>query len=88
MPVAEITRSETSERARLLYIHSYPVTLDLTRGEEFFGTQSVISFTCAEPGAASYLDLVAESVQEITLNGTAVDPAVAYADDRIALADL
>jgi len=88
MPVAEITRSETSERARLLYIDSYSVTLDLTRGEEFFGTQSVISFSCAEPGAASYLDLVAESVQEISLNGTPVDPAVAYADGRIALADL
>ena len=85
---AEITRAETSERARLLRVGSYEVELDLTRGGEVFGSTSLITFECTEPGAASYADLIAQSVHEITLNGTPVDPATAYADGRIALTGL
>jgi aminopeptidase N len=88
MQIAEITRAETSERARLLTVDSYAVTLDLTRGSDVFGSTSVIRFGCAEPGAASYVDLVAESVREIRLNGTPIDPAAAWADGRIALPGL
>ncbi|HEY2074815.1 MAG TPA: aminopeptidase N [Streptosporangiaceae bacterium] len=88
MPLAEITRAETAERARLLDVRSYVVELDLTRGPEVFGSTSLISFDCAEPGAATYVDLVAETVHEITLNGTAIDPATAFADGRIAVAGL
>jgi aminopeptidase N len=88
MQIAEITRAETSERARLLTVDSYAVTLDLTRGSDVFGSTSVIRFGCAEPGAASYVDLVAESVREIRLNGTPFDPAAAWADGRIALPGL
>jgi len=32
MPVAEITASQTRERARLLHVDDYDITLDLTRG--------------------------------------------------------
>ena len=85
MHAADITRAETAERARLLDVESYDIDLDLTRGGESFGSTSVVVFACAEPGAASYADLVAETVHEITLNGTPIDPAVAYADSRIAL---
>ncbi|HTA10651.1 MAG TPA: aminopeptidase N [Streptosporangiaceae bacterium] len=85
---AEITRAETSERARLLRIGSYEVELDLTRGGEVFGSTCRITFECTEPGAASYADLIAQTVHEITLNGTPVDPATAYADGRIALTGL
>ncbi len=85
MPVAEITRAETRARARLLRVRSYLVALDLTRGDKVFGSESVIRFDCAEPGVASYADLVAEAVHEITLNGQPLDPATAWADGRIAL---
>jgi aminopeptidase N len=85
MPIAEITRDETSERAGLLRVDSYHVELDLTGGPEAFRSASVIRFGCARPGAATYADLIAETVHEITLNGTAIDPATAYADGRIAL---
>jgi len=88
MPSAEITRTETSERARLLSVRSYAVTLDLTRGNEVFGSTAVIQFGCAEPGAASYADLVAERVHAITLNGVPVDPATAWAEGRIELTGL
>ena len=88
MPIAEITRDETSERARLLRVDSYRVELDLTGGPGTFRSASVIRFDCVRPGADSYVDLIAETVHEITLNGTAVDPATAYADGRIALSGL
>jgi aminopeptidase N len=88
MPVAEITRHESAERARLLRVHEYDVRLDLTRGEKLFRSTSVVTFDCAEPGAASYVDLIAAEVVEISLNGGAIDPAQAYADGRIALAGL
>jgi aminopeptidase N len=85
---AEITRDETSERAQLLRTESYDIELDLTRGEDVFGSVSVIVFDCAEPGASTYADLVAPTVHEITLNGSPVDPATGYANGRIALTGL
>jgi aminopeptidase N len=85
---AEITRDETSERARLLRVGSYDIELDLTRGEDVFGSVSVITFDCASPGASTHADLVAQTVHEITLNGSPVDPAAAYANGRIALTGL
>jgi aminopeptidase N len=88
MPLAEITRAETGERALLLRADSYQIALDLTRGDEVFGSTSVIRFSCTQPGASSYADLIAERVLQITLNGTVIDPAVAVADGRIMLADL
>ena len=88
MAAAEITRAETAARARLLRVESYAVELDLTRGPEVFGSTSRIRFGCAEPGAATYLDLVAAQVHSITLNGNVVDPASAWADGRIILGGL
>jgi aminopeptidase N len=87
MPIAEITHAETSERARLLRVDSYDVALDLTRGDKVFGTVSVIRFGCREPGAVSYVDLIADRVHEITLNGTPLDVA-APAGGRIDLPPL
>ncbi len=85
MPLAEITRAQTRERARLLSEVSYDITLDLTRGDKVFGSTSLITFSCAEPGAATYADLVASAVHEITLNGVALEPAAVWADGRIEL---
>ena len=42
---SEITRHETAERARLLHVDSYDVTLDFTRGDDVFRSVSVIRFT-------------------------------------------
>jgi hypothetical protein len=38
MPLAEITRAETAERARLLRVESYQIMLDLSGGAEVFGS--------------------------------------------------
>jgi aminopeptidase N len=88
MPMAEITRDETSERARLLRVESYDVDLDLTGGPDVFRSVSVIRFGCTRPGAPSYADMVAETVHEISLNGAVIDPETAYGDGRIALTGL
>jgi aminopeptidase N len=88
MPTAEITRDETAGRARLLRVGCYDIELDLTRGPETFRSTSIISFDCEDPGTSSYVDLVAETVHQVTLNGASVDPASCYADDRITLTGL
>ena len=88
MQIAEITRAETSHRAELLSVGSYTVDLDLTCGDKVFRSISVITFDCAEPGARSYADLVAETVHEISLNGTRLDPDDVCANGRITLPGL
>ncbi|MFF5260408.1 aminopeptidase N [Actinomadura viridis] len=70
-----LTRDEARERARLLTVDAYAVELDLTTGEERFGSTTVIRFGCAEPGASTFVDLNGAVVHEVTLNGTALDPA-------------
>jgi aminopeptidase N len=85
MPIAEITRTQSAERARLLRVDTYHVSLDLTREEQAFGSTSVIRFSCTEPGTGTYVDLIADTVHEITLNGRSIDPAAAHRDGRIAL---
>ena len=69
-----LTRDEARERARLLSVESYEVELDLTAGDERFGSTTVIKFGCAEPGADSFVDLHGAVVRQATLNGTALDP--------------
>ena len=88
MPGTNLTRDEAATRAALLDVTSYSIDLDLTTGEKTFASTTTISFTCSEPGAASFADLVDATVHEITLNGRSLDPATAYADSRIALDDL
>ena len=72
-----LTRDEARERARLLSVGSYEVALDLTTGEERFGSTTTIRFTAAEEGAgvSSFVDLHDAVVREVTLNGKALDPA-------------
>ena len=88
MPGTNLTRDEAATRAALLDVTSYSIDLDLTTSETTFGSTTTIRFTCAEPGAETFADLVDATVHEITLNGRSVDPATAYADSRIALTDL
>ncbi|GAA5123562.1 aminopeptidase N [Alloalcanivorax gelatiniphagus] len=89
MPGTNLTRDEAATRATLLDVTSYTVDLDLTSATQpdqgTFRSTTTLEFTCREPGADTFADLVAPSVLEITLNGRSLDPATAYADSRIAL---
>jgi aminopeptidase N len=88
MPGTNLTRDEAATRAALLDVTSYSIDLDLTTGERTFGSTTTIRFTCSEPGAQTFADLVDATIHEITLNGESVDPATAYADSRITLTGL
>jgi aminopeptidase N len=74
VPGMNLTRDEARERARILTVDSYDVDLDLTTGETTFSSTTVIRFSCSEPGAATFVDLVAPRVREISLNGMSLDP--------------
>ena len=84
-------RDEASERARLLAVTSYDVELDLADacgerpGETTFRSRTVISFSCVEPGATTYVDLTAPSLISATLNGVAQQ---AFDGNRLELRDL
>ena len=84
---SNLTRDEAAERARLLRVESYQVELDLTGGESTFGSQTTVGFACHRPGEATFIDLTAPEVSEVTLNGRRL-PATAFDENRITLTDL
>ncbi|MBW3088066.1 aminopeptidase N [Bifidobacterium sp. 82T24] len=86
MPGANLTKTEAAERAAIIANAKYTVDLDLTKGAKTFGSVTTIEFD-AEAGSSTFLDLIADSVSSIVVNGESVDTA-AYDDSRIALADL
>ncbi|GAA2713251.1 MULTISPECIES: aminopeptidase N [Streptomyces] len=86
MPGTNLTREEAQERARLLTLDAYEVELDLSGAQEggTFRSETVVRFDAAE-AADTFIDLVAPTVHEVVLNGTALEPAEVFADSRIAL---
>jgi aminopeptidase N len=73
VPGLNLSRTEAKDRAEHLYVNSYAVTLDVTKGEETFYSKSEVSFTCNKPGYSTFIDAVGRSVISATLNGAAVD---------------
>ena len=84
---SNLTRDEAAVRSALIKVASYHVDLDLTGGDEVFGSVCVIRFGCAAPGSTSFINLTAPAVREITLNGEPVG-LDAFDGDRITLAGL
>ncbi len=87
MPGTNLTRDEAAERARLLEVDSYDVSLDLTTSTTTFRSTTTIRFACREAGASTFADLVGAKVSEIALNGESIDTST-YADSRIELTNL
>ncbi|MFF2659582.1 aminopeptidase N [Kitasatospora sp. NPDC058032] len=89
MPGTNLTREEARTRADLLHVDAYDIELDLSSAREggTFRSTTVVRFTATTPGAATFIDLVAPSVEEIVLNGERLDTA-GFADSRIALPGL
>jgi aminopeptidase N len=85
MPGTNLHRDEAATRASLLTVESYTIDLDLTVSDKVFESTTVIRFSCSEPGASTFADLVGGVVHEITLNGRTLDPFETYRDSRIAL---
>ncbi|MFD5563991.1 aminopeptidase N [Kitasatospora griseola] len=89
MPGTNLTREEARTRAALLHVEAYDIELDLSSAREggTFRSTTVVRFTATEPGASTFIDLVAPAVTEIVLNGRAL-PLENFSDSRIALPDL
>jgi len=66
-----LEQTEARERAALLDVTSYDVTLDLDRGAESFGSVAVIDLISG--GGPTFLELQPVSVNDVTVNGQSVD---------------
>ncbi|MEI8082903.1 MAG: aminopeptidase N, partial [Actinomycetes bacterium] len=88
-----LTRAECDERAALISNVHYTVSLDVSGAPEpdpepTFRSRTVIAFDAATAGASTWLDLIADRVHTITLNGIPLDPAAAFNGARIFLPEL
>ena len=95
MPGENLSRDEARERAALLSVDGYEVSLDLRSAvgdaesePRTFRSVTTIRFRCADPGATSFADLVAPSVTAVSLNGKDLDPGSVFDGTRIRLEDL
>ncbi|MFI1352999.1 aminopeptidase N [Streptomyces sp. NPDC020898] len=100
MPGENLSRDEARERAALLSVDGYEVFLDVRSavgdagsgsgggGARTFRSVTTVRFRCAEPGAASFADLVAPGVTAVSLNGRDLDPGAVFDGTRIMLEDL
>src|SRR3954452_15542163 len=93
MAPPNLTRTDAAARAALLDVADYTVEIDLTDGagkpgDATFGTTTTVRFRCVEPGADSWVDLIAAEVHSATLNGQPLDVSGYREDDGIALPSL
>ncbi|MER6410767.1 aminopeptidase N [Streptomyces humidus] len=97
MPGENLSRDEARERAALLSVDGYDVSLDVRsavgdRAAEAeprtFRSVTTVRFRCNEPGASSFADLLAPSVTAVSLNGRDLDPSEVFDGSRILLEDL
>ena len=84
---SNLTRDEAHDRARLIDVRSYHVDLDLTGDDKVFSSQTTVTFGCSQPGAATFIDLAAAEITDITLNGAPAGPE-SVEDERITLRGL
>ncbi|MEU0072370.1 aminopeptidase N [Streptomyces sp. NPDC006332] len=96
MPGENLSRDEARERAALLSVDGYDVSLDVRTavgdetgdGPRTFRSVTTIRFRCGEPGASSFADLIAPDVTAVSLNGKDLDPSEVFDGSRILLEDL
>ncbi|GAA4801250.1 aminopeptidase N [Streptomyces ziwulingensis] len=102
MPGENLSRDEARERAALLSVDGYEVSLDVrsavgdlaaagngaATGPRTFRSVTTLRFRCAEPGASSFADLIAPRVTAVSLNGRDLDPSEVFDGSRILLEDL
>jgi aminopeptidase N len=91
--VPNLTHEDATLRAGLITVDSYDVVLDLTDAsggpsEHAFRSRTTVTFSAAMPGASTFIDVVAERLHEVTLNGKPVDITNYDPADGIVLADL
>ncbi|WP_210035351.1 aminopeptidase N [Pseudonocardia parietis] len=93
MTPPNLTRVQAEERAALLAVSTYDVTIDLTDGagapsERTFAVTTTVRFSAAEPGGSTWIEWVGAGITSATLNGTALDAGSWTEEDGLALPDL
>ena len=93
MPVPNLTREDARVRADLLAVENYTVDIDLTNGEgsptdRTYRSRTQIAFSARMPGASTFVDLIADSITEATLNSAPVDTSGYAPKDGLVLTDL
>ncbi|ADD45108.1 aminopeptidase N [Stackebrandtia nassauensis] len=68
-----LKREEAVVRHDLLTVESYDVDLDLTRGDEVFGSSTTIRFSCRTPGSSTFVEIDPRTLVSVTLNGESLD---------------
>ncbi|MCS0603928.1 aminopeptidase N [Streptomyces sp. LP11] len=81
-----LTRDEAQLRAQFLAVHRYTVELDLTTGEETFGSRTAIRFTARSAGD-TFVELKPTELRAVTLDGRPLDPET-LAEGRLPLRGL
>ena len=87
MPGENLTRQEAIERASIVDVQSYAVEIDLTQGEELFGSTTRVRFSAKE-GSSTFIDAITGAVHSVVLNGEVLDPAKVSDGIRIQLPSL
>ncbi|MBM7230552.1 aminopeptidase N [Dietzia sp. HMSC21D01] len=80
MRLLNLTRADAAARSDLLSVESYDVEIDLTDGSGGPGTgtfrsRTVVRFSCARPGAETFIDLRSAVIRSAVLNGRELFPA-------------
>ncbi|WP_344174063.1 aminopeptidase N [Pilimelia columellifera] len=88
-----LTQLEAAERARLVDVVGYDITLDLTDGAGepgavAFRSRSRITFRCQNPGASSFVEAAAVRLHSATLNGAPLDTTGWTPEAGLTLPDL
>src|SRR5450755_2238706 len=73
--VTSLTYAEAQERSRLIGVLGYQVDLDVTGGDEVFGSATTVRFSCRVPGAGSFIELRPAILRRAVLNGRELDTA-------------
>ena len=71
-PYLSLQQREAIDRFDRLSVTAYDVVLDLDQGEETFTSRTTIAFDST--GGATFVDVKPTRINEIRLNGTALDP--------------
>ncbi|WP_338090884.1 aminopeptidase N [Planosporangium thailandense] len=76
--VRNLRQVEAADRARLLDVSAYDISLDLTDGNGYpgegtFRSVTEVRFSCREPGATTFIEVAADSLRGATLNGEPLD---------------
>lgn len=93
MTPPNLTRTQAEERAALLDVSTYDVTIDLTDGagapsERTFAVTTTVRFTATEPGGSTWIEWVGDGITSATLNGADLDVSGWTEEDGLALPGL